>query len=106
MALFIGYALSVSYNIMAVVGVWRSAEHYEGPDIHRDFARMATVMLMAVLSLTYGRFPSATVRAWHSLVGRSELDELLHPEALCDSQVQAHGRRLWTRGGPCGFGRT
>nr|WP_318272684.1 hypothetical protein [Paracoccus saliphilus] len=39
MALFVGYALSVPCNIIAVVGGWRSAEHYEGPDIHGDLAR-------------------------------------------------------------------
>lgn len=30
-ALVLGYALSVPYNVPAVVGVWHSAEHYEGP---------------------------------------------------------------------------
>lgn len=35
-----------------VVGVWRFAARFEGPVIHADLARVATVILMAVLSLT------------------------------------------------------
>lgn len=51
-ALFIGYVVSVPYNIVAVVGVWRSAARYQGPNLHSDFARGASAVLMAVLSLT------------------------------------------------------
>ena len=47
-ALFVGYALSVPYNVLAGVGVWRSAAHYEGhPALscrvcpHRDGGRDA-----------------------------------------------------------------
>lgn len=50
-ALLVGYALSVPYNIVAVVGVWRSGARYQGPSIHADLARGASVVLMAVLSL-------------------------------------------------------
>ncbi len=51
-ALIVGYGLSVPYNVMAVVGVWRSAARYQGPNVHSDLARGASVVLMAVLSLT------------------------------------------------------
>lgn len=51
-ALLIGYGLSLPYNVVAIVGVWRAAARYDGPAIHADLARGATVMLMAALSLT------------------------------------------------------
>lgn len=51
-ALLIGYGVSLPYNLMATVGVWRSAARYDGPAIYADLARGATVMLMALLSLT------------------------------------------------------
>lgn len=50
-ALVAGYAFTVPFNIMAVVGTWRSVEHYRGPTIHGDLARGASVILMTVLSL-------------------------------------------------------
>jgi hypothetical protein len=51
-ALFIGYGVSLPYNGVATVGVWRAAVRYDGPAIHADLARGATVLLMAALSLT------------------------------------------------------
>lgn len=51
-ALVAGYAISVPYNVIATVGVWRSAARYAGPSLHADLARIASVILMAVLSLT------------------------------------------------------
>ena len=51
-ALLIGYGLSVPYNIVATVGVWRSAARYGGPPLHADLARVASVLLMAALTLT------------------------------------------------------
>tara|TARA_R110000850_G_scaffold133459_2_gene254572 strand:+ start:1529 stop:1828 length:300 start_codon:yes stop_codon:yes gene_type:complete len=51
-ALLVGYALSVPYNVTAFVGVWRSAAHYRGPSVNADLSRVASVILMAVLSLT------------------------------------------------------
>jgi len=51
-ALLIGYGVSLPYNTVAVVGVWRAAACYDGPAIHADLARGATVALMAALSLT------------------------------------------------------
>jgi hypothetical protein len=51
-ALFAGYAVSVPYNIVATVGVWRSAARYPGPSLHADLARIVTVILMAALTVT------------------------------------------------------
>jgi hypothetical protein len=51
-ALFVGYALSVPYNIVALVGVWRSAARYEGARIHADLARIISLVGMVLLSLT------------------------------------------------------
>lgn len=51
-ALLFGYALSVPYNVLAVVGVWRSAAHYEGPISHAELARLVAAILMLVLTLT------------------------------------------------------
>ena len=51
-ALFVGYVLSVPYNVLAVVGVWRSAARYQGPASHADLARIATVIVMLLLSVT------------------------------------------------------
>ncbi len=51
-ALIAGYAVSAPYNVMATVGVWRSAAHYAGPSLHADLARIASVILMTALTLT------------------------------------------------------
>ncbi|SDY71127.1 hypothetical protein [Citreimonas salinaria] len=51
-AVIAGYAFSIPYNIVATVGVWRSAARYAGPPVHADLARIATVILMAALTLT------------------------------------------------------
>lgn len=51
-ALFVGYALSVPYNIVALVGVWRSAARYRGERLHADLARIVTLVGMVLLSLT------------------------------------------------------
>lgn len=51
-ALIIGYGVTLPYNAVTVVGVWRAAARYEGPPFHADLARGATVVLMAALSLT------------------------------------------------------
>lgn len=50
-ALFVGYAFSVPYNIMAVIGTWRSADRYQGQNVYADLGRGASIMLMAVLSV-------------------------------------------------------
>ena len=51
-ALLFGYALSVPYNLLAVVGVWRSAGRYQGPVGHADLARAVTIIVMLLLTLT------------------------------------------------------
>ena len=51
-ALFAGFALSVPYNVVALVGVWRSAARYEGERIHADLARMVSLVGMVLLTLT------------------------------------------------------
>jgi hypothetical protein len=51
-ALLLGYGVSLPYNVVAVVGVWRSAARYEGPAVHADLARAAVAILMALLSVT------------------------------------------------------
>ena len=51
-AVLVGYGLSVPYNIVATVGVWRSAARYGGPSLHAELARLASVLLMAALTLT------------------------------------------------------
>jgi hypothetical protein len=51
-ALALGYALPVSYNVVALVGVWRSAARHAGPPAQADLARAASVILLTVLSLT------------------------------------------------------
>jgi hypothetical protein len=51
-ALFAGFALSVPYNVVALVGVWRSAARYEGERIHADLARIVSLVGMVLLTLT------------------------------------------------------
>ena len=47
-----GYILSVPYNILVTVGVWRSAARYEGDRRWADLARIVTLAAMVVLSIT------------------------------------------------------
>ena len=51
-ALFVGYALSVPYNVVAVVGVWRSADRYDGSPALANLTRMIALAVMTLLSLT------------------------------------------------------
>jgi hypothetical protein len=51
-AFILGYALSVPYNILVTVGVWRSAEHYTGERKRADLARIVTIADMIFLSVT------------------------------------------------------
>lgn len=51
-ALLLGYALSVPYNLLATVGVWRSAAQYQGPSGHADLARFTTLIVMVLLTVT------------------------------------------------------
>jgi hypothetical protein len=52
LALLIGYGVSLPYNLFATVGVWRSADRYEGERKWADLAKTATVIGMLLLSLT------------------------------------------------------
>jgi hypothetical protein len=51
-AVIVGYALSVPYNIVVVVGVWRSAASYPGERRWADLARAVTLAGMILLSFT------------------------------------------------------
>ena len=51
-AFILGYALSVPYNILVTVGVWRSAERYTGERKWADLARIVTIADMILLSVT------------------------------------------------------
>lgn len=51
-ALLAGYGVSVPYNIVVAVAVWRSAGYYDGDPRLRTLARAVTVAGMIVLSIT------------------------------------------------------
>ena len=51
-ALVVGYLLSVPYNILVLVGVWRSAERDDGPPARANLIRIVTLVGMILLSLT------------------------------------------------------
>ena len=51
-ALLAGYGLSVPYNLLAAVGVWRSADKYQGEKQWADLARLTTIAGMILLSIT------------------------------------------------------
>jgi hypothetical protein len=41
----------IPYNILVVIGVWRSADRYKGPTSHAEIARFATIAWMILLSM-------------------------------------------------------
>lgn len=47
-----GYLVSVPYNIVVVVGVWRAADRYDGERRWADLARVVTAVGMLLLSVT------------------------------------------------------
>jgi hypothetical protein len=51
-ALIAGYAVSVPYNFVAGVGVWRAAACYNGDPKWAALARVVSVAGLTVLSLT------------------------------------------------------
>jgi len=51
-AFIAGYAVSVPYNVVATVGVWRAAARYEGDRKWADLARIVTVVGMILLTVT------------------------------------------------------
>jgi hypothetical protein len=50
-ALFVGHVLSVPYNIVALVGVWRSAARHQGRALYADLARIVSPVVMLLFSL-------------------------------------------------------
>lgn len=52
LALLVGYGLSVPYNIVALVGVWRAADRHPGQRVLAEIARYAAAVGLAVLSVT------------------------------------------------------
>lgn len=51
-ALVVGYVLSVPYNLVAVVGVWRAADRYAGDRAWAETARIVALVGLIVLTLT------------------------------------------------------
>lgn len=51
-ALAVGYGPSVPYNVLAVVGVWRSAARHPGHAGHADLARVTSAAVMLLLTVT------------------------------------------------------
>ena len=46
------YLIPTPYNVLIIVAVWRSAEHYQGPKRWADLARAVTLIGMLLLSVT------------------------------------------------------
>ena len=51
-ALVVGYGLSVPYNVVALVGVWRAAGRHEGQPALAGSARIVTLIGMIFLTVT------------------------------------------------------
>ena len=51
-AILVGYGLSLPYNGLVTVGVWRAADRFEGDRRQAEFARLVTVIAMVILSVT------------------------------------------------------
>lgn len=52
LAFIAGYALSIPYNLVVAVGVWRSAGRHPGDRRWAELVRIATVAGMILLSVT------------------------------------------------------
>jgi len=52
LAVVVGYVLSVPYNVLAIVGVWRSAGRYTGPPQWATAARVVVLVGLGLLSVT------------------------------------------------------
>ena len=52
MALIVGYGLSVPYNVVALVGVWRAEVPDEGARTRADVMRIVTLVGMVLLTVT------------------------------------------------------
>lgn len=51
-AFIVGYGVSLPYNFVVTVGVWRSADRHAGERRQAEFARIVTIVIMVILSLT------------------------------------------------------
>ena len=51
-ALIVGYGISLPYNVIVTMGVWRSAERFSGERRWADLAKIVTVIGMILLSVT------------------------------------------------------
>ena len=51
-AVIVGYGISIPYNFLVSVGVWRSAGRHDGDKHWAELARFATVIGMILLSIT------------------------------------------------------
>jgi len=51
-ALVAGYGLSVPYNLVVVVGVWRAAGRHQGNRARADQLRIITLIGMVLLTVT------------------------------------------------------
>ncbi len=47
-----GYGLSIPYNVLAVVGVWRSAGRHDGDPARAELLRTVALVWIAFLTLT------------------------------------------------------
>jgi hypothetical protein len=52
LALVAGYALSIPYNILALVGVWRAADRHTGDRQWAETARIIAVVGLVILTVT------------------------------------------------------
>jgi hypothetical protein len=52
LAFLVGYACSIPYNVVALVGVWRSADRYAGNPALAGAARIVASIGLLLLSLT------------------------------------------------------
>lgn len=50
-AFMAGYGVSVPYNIVVLVGVWRAAGRHDGDLRYAEFARIVTLIGMAILTI-------------------------------------------------------
>ncbi len=51
-AMLVSYGLSLPYNLLVTVGVWRSADRHPGDRRSADIVKIITVVGMVVLSAT------------------------------------------------------
>ncbi len=52
LAFIVGYAFSVPYNFVVLVGVWRSADRYTGDRRWADLVRLITIIGAILFSVT------------------------------------------------------